>query len=392
MGFSSFFALQVADYGMSVPEMMKLLDGFVADMQPLYADLGRYARRTLEARYGAQAPAGPLPAQWFPNRWAQGWSGLVEGASLEKYFEGRSAEWIVRQAERFYTSVGFEPLPASFWMKSDLYALPAGSVRKKNGHASAWNIDLGQDVRSLMSVEPNQEWFGTAHHELGHIYYYLQYDRPEVPPVLREGANRAFHEAVGDLLFIAAGQESYLRGQLILPPEAKLDRSQMLLDEALGESVTFIPWSAGVMSRFEYELYEKDLPPDQWQSKWWELVAKYQGVAPPDVARLTDPALCDACTKTHINDDPAQYYDYALAQVIKYQLHEYIATKLLHQDVHDCDYFGHKEVGDFLKGILKLGATRDWREVLREATGEPLSTRAMKAYFEPRRARLEAGP
>lgn len=388
MGFSSFFALQVADYGMTVPEMMKLLDSFVADTRPLYEALQAWAKRTMAARYGQKVPAGPTPAQWFPNRWAQGWGGLVDGVDLDPYFKGRTGEWIVKQAESFYVSLGMDPLPPTFWAKSDLYALPAGAARKKNTHASAWNIDLEKDVRSLMSVEPTQEWFGTAHHELGHIYYYLSYDRPEVPPVLREGANRAFHEAIGDLIFIAASQEPYLRQQKILPPEAKLDHDQLLLDEALGETITFMPWSAGVMSHFEYELYEHDLPPEKWQSKWWELVRQYQDVVPPDAARVKDPALCDACTKTHINDDPAQYYDYALAAVIKYQLHEHIAKKLLHQDPHDCNYYGNKQVGDFLKGILRLGATRDWREVLKDATGEELSTRAMREYFEPLKAYL----
>jgi peptidyl-dipeptidase A len=145
----------------------------------------------------------------------------------------------------------------------------------------------------------------------------------------------------------------------------------------------FLPWSAGVMSRFEYELYEKDLPPEQWQRRWWELVEQHQGMAPPTPDRRTDPSLCDACTKTHIIDDPAGYYDYALATVIKYQLHEHIATKILKQDPRSCDYSGNKEVGAYLQRILEKGATEDWRVVLQEATGEPLSTRAMLAYYKP---------
>ena len=108
----------------------------------------------------------------------------------------------------------------------------------------------------------------------------------------------------------------------------------------------------------------------------------------PDAARVNDPGLCDACTKTHINDDPAQYYDYALAAVIKYQLHEYIAKQLLHQDPHNCNYFGNKQVGEFLRRLMEQGATRDWRVVLEESTGEPLSTRAMKEYFAPLREYL----
>lgn len=381
MGFSSFFALQVADYGMTVPEMMTLLGSFVKDLKPLYGPLHQWTRTQLARRYGQKLPPGPTPAHWLPNRWGQNWNGLVASVDLDPYFKDRKPQWIVEQAERFYVSLGMEPLPKVFWEKSDLYALPATSTRKKNAHASAWHIDGQKDVRSLMSVEPNAEWFGTSHHELGHIYYYLAYARPEVPPVLREGANRAFHEAIGDLVYIAAQQEPYLREQKILPDTATLDPEALLLNEAL-DQIPFIAWSAGVMSHFERDLYEKNLPASEWQAAWWRYVKEFQDIVPPG-DRMGATKACDACTKTHINDDPAGYYDYALASVIKYQLHEYIAKNLLKQDVHRCNYFGNKEVGAFLQKLLALGATRDWRQVLEEATGEKLSTRAMLAYFAP---------
>ncbi len=390
MGFSSFFALQVADYGMTVPEMMTLLDGLVKDAEPLYLALHKWTARELGRRYGQKAPTGDIPAHWLTNRWAQNWVNLAPGVDLDPYFKDRKPEWIVKQAEAFYVSMGMPTLPASFWQKSDLYPVPDGQKRKKNSHASAWHHDLDQDVRSLMSVEPNSEWFSTAHHELGHIYYYLAYSRPEVPPVLREGANRAFHEGIGELISIASMQVPYLEQQGILPAGTKIDPTQWLLNEALEHTVAFIPFAAGTMSRFEYELYEKDLPPAKWQQTWWDLVAKYQHVAPPSPERKTDPTACDACTKTHINDDPGQYYDYAIATVLKYQLHEHIARKILKQDPHHCNYYGNKEVGAFLNKILAQGATRDWRLVLKEATGEDLSTRAMVEYFKPLQTWLDA--
>lgn len=387
MGHSSFFALQVADYGMTVPEMLTLLDTMLHDMQPLYGALHTWTARQLAARYSQPVPAGSMPAHWLTNRWAQNWVGITAGADLDPYFKDKKPEWIVQQAEKFYTSMGFAALPPTFWQKSDLY--PATGDRHKNSHASAWHLDLDHDVRSLMSVQADTRWFSTAHHELGHIYYFLSYSRPEVPPLLREGANRAFHEGIGELISIASLQLPYLKDQGIIPAGVTIDAQVWLLNEALEHTVAFIPWSAGTISHFEYELYEKDLPPDQWQKRWWELVEQYQKVASPTPDRLTDPKLCDACTKTHINDDPAQYYDYAIATVLKYQLHEHIATKILRQDPRACNYYGNAQVGSFLKGILQQGATRDWRVVLKEATGEDLSTRAMVAYFKPLQGWLE---
>src|SRR5690606_24240188 len=154
---------------------------------------------------------------------------------------------------------------------------------KKNNHASAWHLDLDRDVRSLMSVEPNPSWWETTHHELGHIYYYMEYTNPDVPLVLRRGANRAFHEAVGSLLGLASLQKPFLAGRGLLPEGAKdseTDDTQALLKEALNY-VVFIPWSAGVMTEFERDLYAENLSADQFNERWWELKQQYQGIAPP---------------------------------------------------------------------------------------------------------------
>jgi peptidyl-dipeptidase A len=381
MGHASYFALQVADYDMSDAEMMQLLDGFLADTKPLYAKMHAWARWKLAERYKQPVPTGLIPAHWIHNRWSQEWSGLVDKAvDLDPLFKDKSAEWIVKTAERFWVSLGFDALPKSFWDKSDLYPVTANSKRRKNAHASCWHIDYQNDIRSLMSVLPNAWWFKTAHHELGHAYYFMSYSRPEVPPILRQGANRAMHEAMGDLAAIAVSQPAYLKEVGVLPKDAQLDPMAQLLDEALDAGFPFIAWSAGTMAHFEHDLYGSDLLPDEWQKRWWEYVAKYQGVAPPG-ERPNDG--CDACTKTHINDTPAYYYSYAIATVIKYQLHDHICKKILKQDPHQCSYYNHKEVGDFLRSIMKQGATRPWRDVMKEATGAPLSTKAMVDYFAP---------
>jgi peptidyl-dipeptidase A len=379
MGYKSYFALKVADYDMTVDEMMKLLDDTLATTKPLFDGLHCWAKNTLAARYHRPVPK-LIPAHWIGNRWAQYWPGLVDETSLDPLFKGASPESIVKSAENFYVSLGFPRLPPSFWEKSDLYPVPPGVARKKNAHASAWHIDYDQDVRSLMSVEANEQWFGTAHHELGHIYYFLSYSTPQVPFLLREGANRAFHEAVGELAKLASEQPPYLVKVGVMPAGKEPNPTGWLLQSALMESIVFTAFSAGTMSHFERDVYDNELPPKEWQKRWWQYVADYQGVVPPG-ARPED--ACDACTKTHLIDDPASYYDYALATLIKFQLHDHICTKILKQDVRSCNYLGSTAVGDFLRGILSKGATRDWRAVIKDATGEPISPRAMMAYFAP---------
>ncbi|MBX7192266.1 MAG: M2 family metallopeptidase [Sandaracinaceae bacterium] len=386
MGYHDYFELMVSNYGMTVDEMMALLERLVDEVRPLYTQLHCWARYRYAERYHAPQVPSTLPAHWVGNRWGQSWPGLVDGVDMDALVSSREPQFLVEQAERFYTSMGFAELPDSFWTASDLYPVPEGQTRMKNAHASAWHIDLEGDVRSLMSVEPTWEWFTTTHHELGHIYYYMSYSRPEVPYLLREGANRSYHEGMGDLIALAASQEPYLREIQVLPEGQEVDETAWLLDSALTGPITFLPWSAGVMSHFERDLYAGELPADQLNARWWEHVARFQGMAPPS-PRPTDG--CDACTKTHINDDPAGYYDYALANVLVYQLHDHICREILHQDPHACNYYGHREVGDFLREIMAPGASRDWREVLREHTGSDLTAEPMLEYYRPLLTYLE---
>jgi peptidyl-dipeptidase A len=385
MKYPDYFALQVSNYGMTTDEMLKMLEDWMTTLRPLYLQLHTWAKYKLAEKFHQPVPK-KIPAHWITNRWAQEWSGLVEAANIDKYFEGRKPEWIIKTAEQFYTGLGFSPLPQSFWEKSDLYPLPPDSKRKKNTHASCWHVDLQNDIRSLQSIQPNARWFFTAHHELGHGYYFKAYSWPEVPYLLRLGAAPGFHEGVGELIALASSQVPYLQSRGVLPHEFNADKTAFLLDDALSRSVPFIYFSCGTMPHWEADIYAHNLPPDQWNARWWKYVSDFQGIELPSPR---GEEFCDAATKTHINDNPAYYYNYAFATVFKFQLHDYIARKILHQSPQSCNYADNKEVGTWLNNILKKGGTEDWRKVLKEATGEDISTRAMMDYFRPLMTWLE---
>jgi len=306
LGYDDFLSYMVSDYGMTTAEMTAQMETVNRELRPLYRELHTWARHELAAKYGQPVPD-QLPAHWLPDRWGMDWSSLVdvEGLKLDAALEARGAAWLVEQAERFYVSLGFEELPDVFWDKSSLYAVPDGADYKKNNHASAWHMDLQRDVRGLMSVEPTTSWYETTHHELGHIYYYLAYSTPDVPLLLRAGANRAYHEAVGSLMGLAAMQPRFMEeiGVIEAGSFARDEEIAMrqLLKEALNY-VVFIPFSTGTMYQFEKELYVDELAPTQWNARWWELSLRYQGMVPPT---MRDERWCDAATKTHINNDPA---------------------------------------------------------------------------------------
>ncbi len=387
LGYDDYFSYQVSDYGMTTDELLAMMRQFNREIRPLYREIHTWARYTLSERYGVDEVPDLLPAHWAPNRWSQDWTSLVtvEGLDLDGVLRQKEPEWFTKQGEKFYISVGFPPLPSSFWELSSLYPLPEGTDYKKNNHASAWHMDLENDIRCLMSVVPNAEWYETVHHELGHIYYYVAYTNPDVPPLLREGANRGYHEAIGSMLGLAAMQKPFLANLGLLPADSETDEMQTLLKEAMNY-IVFMPWSAGVMTEFEYELYANDLPATQFNERWWEIKKKYQGVVPPS-ARGEE--YCDAASKTHISDDAGQYYDYGISYVLLFQIHDHIARKILKQDPHTTNYYGSAEVGKFLYDVMSPGASKDWRAVLRDKTGEDMSARAMLEYFEPLMAYLQ---
>ncbi len=381
LGYDDYFAYQVSDYGMTKEEMMNLMERFNRELYPLYRELHTYARYELTERYGAEEVPEMLPAHWLPNRWGQDWNAMVsvEGADLNEQLNKLNARDIVEISEDFYISLGFEELPSVFWEKSSLYPLSEDADYKKNNHASAWHMDLEEDVRSLMSVKPNEYWYETTHHELGHIYYYISYSNEDVPLLLREGANRAFHEAIGSLMGLASMQKPYLSEIDILPKGAEVDQTKSLLKEALNY-VVFIPFSAGLMSHFEHDLYAGNLTGDEFNERWWEIKRLYQGIVPPGER---GPEFNDAASKTHIINDAAQYYDYAISYILLFQLHDHIANNILGQEVHATNYYGSKEVGQFLYDLMSPGGTKDWRKLVRETTGSKVSAKAMLNYFAP---------
>lgn len=380
LGYDDYFQYQVSEYGYTVPELRDVCNQMIKDLWPLYRELHTWARYTLAEKYQQPVPE-YLPAHWLPNRWGQEWSEMVsvEGFDVDGALRTKSPEWIMEQGENFYISLGFDSLPESFYEKSSLYPAPPDAGFKKNNHASAWHMDLNKDVRSLMSIEANAEWWETVLHELGHIYYYMSYTNDDVPPLLRSGANRAYHEAIGTLIGLASMQKPFLAQFGLVDANTEVDQTQVLLKEALSY-VVVIPWGAGVMTAFEDELYTQNLPKDQFNAKWWELVKTYQGIVPPSDR---GEEYCDAASKTHINNDPAQYYDYAISYILLFQFHMHIAKNILKQDPHDTNYYGSKETGKVLYDLMYPGASVDWKAHLQKNLGSDMSAKAMLEYFAP---------
>ncbi len=379
-------------YDMPADAFAQELDRLWEQLRPLYLSLHAYVRSRLHDKYGAIVPEkGPIPAHLLGNLWQQDWSNVYDlvappgGKPVFSLTDNLKVKKIdplemVRIGERFFTSLGFEPLPKTFWERS-LFLKPRD--REVVCHASAWDIDSVNDVRIKMCIDVNAEDFTTIHHELGHNFYQRAYST--LPIILRDSANDGFHEAVGDTLALSVTPEYLVKiGLLDQAPDASADTG-LLLKAAL-ERLAFLPFGL-LVDQWRWQVFAGTITPANYNRAWWDLKRRYQGVAPP-AARGEE--FFDPGAKYHV---PANtpYTRYFLAQILQFQFHRALAkTAGCTAPLHRCSIYGSKAAGARLKAMLEMGASKPWPDALEALTGQrQMDASAMAEYFAPLRTWLD---
>ncbi len=393
LGFADVGALWRSSYDMPPDAFAAEVDRLWSQVEPLYDDLHCYVRRKLNEKYGDDVVPldQPIRADLLGNMWAQSWAPLYDvaspagatgGVDLDKVLvdQGYDPIKMTKTAEAFFSSLGFAPLPETFWQRSQIVR-PVG--REVVCHASAWDLDARDDLRIKMCMEVNGEDFRTIHHELGHNYYQRAYK--DQPALFRSGANDGFHEAIGDTIMLSITPE-YLQqiGLIDRVPDAAQDLG-LLMQQAL-DGVAFLPFAV-LVDKWRWQVFSGELTPATYNSGWWALRTKYQGVRAP-VERPAD--AFDPGGKFHI---PANvpYMRYFLARLLQYQFYKAACDEAGWQGpLHRCTFFGSKEVGKRLNAMLELGASKPWPEALAAFTGQKaIDGSALLAYYAPLSAWLK---
>ena len=393
MGFKDTGAMWRSKYDMEPDAFAAEMERLWQQVKPLYDSLYTYTRRKLAEKYGAQVVAEdkPIPAHLLGNMWAQTWGNVYpllapatadRGYDLTATLKSRNtdAKQMVRFGEGFFTSLGFEPLPASFWERS-MFTKPAD--REVVCHASAWDIDYEKDVRLKMCIQINEEDFSVVHHELGHNYYQMAYAKQ--PFLFRESANDAFHEAIGDTVALSV-TPPYLKqlGLIETVPEPSADIG-FLLNRAL-DKVAFLPFGY-LVDQWRWRVFSGEVGPNDYNKAWWELREKYQGVAAP-VARSEEDF--DPGAKYHV---PANtpYARYFLAAILQFQFHRALCREAgFNGPLYQCSIYGNKRAGEKLKAMLEMGSSQPWPEALKAMTGEDkMDATAIIDYFAPLKTWLD---
>jgi peptidyl-dipeptidase A len=386
LGFADTGAMWRAKYDMPPDDFTKELDRLWGQVQPLYLKLHAYTRMKLRQKYGDIVPAdGPIPAHLLGNLWAQDWSNVYPlaapanadaGYSLTDILKRRKtgALDMVRTGERFYTSLGFAPLPKTFWERS-LFVRPHD--REVICHASAWDIDYVEDVRIKMCIDQTAEDFTTIHHELGHNFYQRAYK--DQPVLFRDSANDGFHEAIGDTIALSVTPEYLVRiGLLDKAPDTSRDIG-LLMTRAL-EKIAFLPFGL-LIDQWRWKVFAGEITPATYNKAWWDLKLKYQGVAPP-FAR--GEAFFDPGAKYHVPDN-TPYTRYFLADILQFQFHRALSkTAGCALPLHRCSIYESKEAGQRLNAMLSMGQSRPWPDALNALTGSTqMDATAILDYFAP---------
>ncbi len=394
IGFEDVGALWRSIYDMSPAEIEADVDRLWTEVRPLYEQLHCYVRARLQKVYGKdKVPDGkPIPAHLLGNMWAQEWNNvyqLVEpypgAASVDVDAALERQSWdpirMVKTGEAFFSSLGFAPLPRTFWERS---MLTKPRDREVVCHASAWDVTMSGDLRIKMCVRQREEDLVTVHHELGHNYYQRAY--VELPTLYQGSANDGFHEALGDTIALSV-TPGYLRTLGLVGPEPKDERATInfQMKRAL-DGVAFLPFGL-LVDKWRWDVFSGRTPPSQYDAHWWELRRKYQGVDAP-VPRTEDDF--DPGAKYHV---PANvpYLRYFLARIYQYQFHQALcAAAGWKGPLHECSIHGSKEAGKRLAGMMAMGASRPWQDAMQALTGgRKADATAILAYYAPLRAWLE---
>jgi peptidyl-dipeptidase A len=387
LGYSDVGAMWRSKYDMAPDAFAAELDRLFEQIKPLYEALHCHVRAKLVEKYGPEVvpPSGPIPAHLLGNMWAQSWSNLYDlvgpqnadkGYDLTKALvaKGLDAQAMVKVGEEFFTSLGFEPLPATFWERS-LFTKPRD--RDVVCHASAWDIDFVDDLRIKMCIEVDAEDFSVIHHELGHNFYQRAYAHQS--PLYRDSANDGFHEAVGDTVALSITPPYLVKlGLIEKEPPASGDLG-FLTDLAL-DKVAFLPFAL-VIDNWRWQVFSGAATAEQYNQAWWDLRLKYQGVAPP-VARSE--ADFDPGAKYHVPGN-TPYMRYFLAHILQFQFHRALCKEAgFEGPLHRCSIYGSDAAGKKLRDMLAMGSSRPWPEALAAGTGEKaMDATAVLDYFAP---------
>jgi peptidyl-dipeptidase A len=386
IGFADMGALWKSGYDMPPAQFEAETERLWQEVKPLYEKLHCYVRTELRKAYPAIGPKDPIPAHVLGNMWAQEWTNVyplvepykgqasldVTKALVRKKYDERG---LVKLGERFFTSLGLAPLPATFWERS-LFKKPAD--RDVVCHASAWDLSFEGDLRIKMCVRVNDEDLVVVHHELGHNYYYQAYNK--LPVLFQQGANDGFHEGIGDTLALSV-TPAYLKTLGLVDKVSKDDKSRInfLMKQAL-EKVAFLPFGK-LIDQWRWDVFSGKTTPEHYNDAWWALRRQYQGIASPVPRAATD---FDPGAKYHV---PANtpYTRYFLARIYQFQFHRALCDAAGQKGPLDtCSIYGSKAAGDKLEAMLAMGASKPWPEAMKAMTGDSVaSAKALLEYFEP---------
>jgi peptidyl-dipeptidase A len=387
LGYADSGAMWRSKYDMAPDEFAKEIDRLWEQVKPLYLSLHTYVRGKLHAKYGDVVPPnGPIPAHLLGNIWAQEWDNIYDlvkpgsadaGYDLTAILKGKKTtdQEMVKYGERFFTSLGFDPLPKTFWERS-LFVKPRD--REVVCHASAWDLDNVDDLRIKMCIEPTSEDFTTIHHELGHNFYQRAYNK--LPIIFRDSANDGFHEAIGDTIALSVTPEYLVKvGLLTKAPDESRDIG-LLMHRAL-DGVAFLPFGL-LIDQWRWKVFSGEVTPDTYNKAWWDLRLKYQGIAPAGDRGAA--AFFDPGAKYHV---PANvpYTRYFLARILQFQFHRALAKEAgCTQPLHRCSIYDNKAAGKKLISMLEMGVSKPWQEALQSMTGsDKMDATAIVDYFAP---------
>ncbi|XP_043654832.1 angiotensin-converting enzyme [Drosophila teissieri] len=366
-------------------EMLQQMEHAMTELRPAYQQLHAFVRQELHKKYGSDVVNlnGPIPDHLFQQVLEQAWA---SGSILEDYYPRAqlpefdefvshlSAKAMVNESERFYTSLGFEPLSAEFHKNQ----LKEPNQDSPNDDCRPSIFDLTPHVYLMYCEKVSFRKLMQYHSHMARVYYAQQ--KSHLPSYYFKAYNLEF--AVGEAVVLSASSPAHLTGRRLAKEVLSETALMSRLFRMAIHTILSIPLYY-VHTKVMHDLLNDTVDMDTVNKHYWRLMEQHAGIeAPSDRSE----GAIDFPYKFYVNIDQSFQTQKFISEILGYQFYrEFCKKSFSSGPLHNCDFFGSSVVGNDLRSMMSLGSTKPWKQVvgkiLPNNTG--LSSLALLEYYQP---------
>ncbi|XP_075170478.1 angiotensin-converting enzyme-like [Haematobia irritans] len=372
--------------GYNVEEFLKEMDRVMEELKPTYQQMHAFIRRELHKKYGSDVidENGPIPHHLFEQVLAQAWK---EGSIIEDYFPFKelpaydgfvknfNSKKMLNDSQDFYKSLGFSDLDEDF-LKNRI---------KEEDESESLNgcrdniMDITPKVYMEYCRKVDFRKFMQMHGYVGRIHY--AQEKKNLPAFFFHAYDLEY--PVGEAVILSASTPKHLQTIGLAKDFKFTEKTLMNRLFRMGiHTILNIP-EFYVQSKIVSELLKGTVDMDTVNKRYWKLMEDYAGVEPPSDR---EEGSIDFPYKFYLDVEENHQTKKFVSEILGYQFYKALCQKSGDQgQLHNCDFYGNKDVGNVLKSMMSLGSTKSFKDVISKILTDNTSLCAnpLVEYYTP---------